>query len=66
MADYDGDPTKQPSECKPVFTPSHHNPHFGTWSQCPNLYENGGGMESERYKCDVCGKYYTLYYEDMA
>lgn len=68
----EGDPAKQPPECKSVFTPfSDDNPKppggwgGGTWSKCPNLYEDGGGMEGEQYRCDVCGEAYFLDYEDM-
>ncbi|OCJ05278.1 hypothetical protein A6U87_14840 [Rhizobium sp. AC44/96] len=32
---------------------------------CPNRKEAGGGMDGERYRCDVCGKGYFLDYEDM-
>ncbi len=65
MADIKGDPAKQPPECKPVFTPIPNNPPFGTWSRCPNLKEVGGGMEGERYRCEVCGESYFLDYDDM-
>jgi hypothetical protein len=72
MGERNGDPAKQPPECKPVFTPfsaefpkSIWDVGYGKWSTCPNLYESGGDMETEVYNCDVCGKYYTLYYEDM-
>ena len=65
-----GDPTKQPLECAPVFTP-HPNPRpigavgDGTWSQCPNLKEIGGGFDGEQYDCQVCGERYFLDYDDM-
>lgn len=32
---------------------------------CQNMKEVGGGMDGERYRCDVCGKGYFLDYEDM-
>jgi hypothetical protein len=65
-----GDPTKQPPECAPRFTPHPVPPPAGavgqgTWSQCPNLREVGGGMEGERYACEVCGESYFLDYDDM-
>lgn len=65
MVDYEGDPAKQPPECKPVFTPSAHDPHKGSWSQCPNIKSGYSNWELERYSCDVCGKRYTLYDDEM-
>ena len=77
MADHPGDKSKQPPECEPRFTPfPPGHPQFwdpfgtgmsrmGTWSQCPNLKEVGGGMDGEWWQCDVCGKRYYLDYEDM-
>jgi hypothetical protein len=35
------------------------------YQDCKNMKEVGGGMEGERYRCDVCGKSYFLDYEDM-
>ena len=32
---------------------------------CPNMQEYGGGMDGERYHCDVCNKGYFLDYDDM-
>ncbi len=34
---------------------------------CPNMKDdpNDTSMESEKYKCTVCGERYKLYYEDM-
>ncbi|WP_430439041.1 hypothetical protein [Shinella sp.] len=32
---------------------------------CENMKEVGGGMDGERYRCDVCGKGYFLDYEEM-
>lgn len=62
----DGDPTKQPANCKPVFTPIPNHPQgLGNWSQCPNLKETGGGMDGERWTCAVCGKSYWLDYDEM-
>ena len=68
----EGDKSKQPPECEPRFIPyTDENPRprgmpgNGYWTQCPNLKETGGGFEGERYGCDVCGKSYFLYYEDM-
>jgi hypothetical protein len=77
MADYPGDPTKQPPECKDVFTPfSDSFPRdpmvdgpfgSGRWSKCPNLKERDDtSMEAETWECSVCGKSYKLHYEDMA
>ncbi len=72
---YEGDPAKQPPECKSVwvpFTPDY--PHDilrdapmakGRWTQCSNIKEVGGGMSGEQYRCDVCGKSYFLDYDDM-
>ena len=34
-------------------------------ADCPNMREDGGGMEGERYRCAVCGDSYFLDYEDM-
>lgn len=70
---HDGDVTKQPPECKPVFTPyGPENPKrferdtgTGTWSRCPNLKNTYEGFDGERYDCDVCGMSYFLDYEDM-
>lgn len=57
MADRPGNPEKKPADCGAR--------EGGTW-KCPNLEEVGGGFESERYECPVCGEGFTLYYEDMA
>lgn len=73
MGDRKGDPAKQPPECEPRFTP-HPEPRpagavgQGGWSQCPNLRETSSNtdMDGETYHCDVCGKHYRLYYEEMA
>lgn len=73
--DHKGDPTKQPPECASVFTPyseSFPRPSNvwenaqGEWSRCANLRETYSDFEVERYGCEVCGKSYSLYYEDMA
>jgi hypothetical protein len=34
-------------------------------ADCTNMKEYGGGMDGERYHCDVCNKGYFLDYEDM-
>lgn len=34
-------------------------------ASCPNYKEIGGGMDGEIYKCEVCGEYTHLYYDDM-
>ena len=36
-----------------------------TTRDCDNMKEVGGGMDGERYRCDVCGKCYFLDYEEM-
>ena len=56
MADINGDPTKQPPECVALG---------GYKMKCKNLKETGGGMEGERYRCDVCGESFFLDYEEM-
>lgn len=72
-----GDESKQPEICRnPVFTPysdefpKPSNPFSfgdGEWSKCPHIqYIQDTDMSGENYKCDHCGKSYTLYYEDMA
>jgi hypothetical protein len=56
MADRAGDVTKQPPECQAL----------GTYKMaCKNLKEAGGGMEGERYSCEICGEYFFLDYEEM-
>ncbi|WP_172352708.1 hypothetical protein [Mesorhizobium sp. NZP2298] len=75
MSDHEGDKSKQPPECVSVFIP--HPPEMtereriilggsGRWTKCANIKEVGGDFDTERYACAVCGKSYTLYYEDMA
>ena len=54
MADHAGDPAKQPPACREKGV-----------TQCPNMRETGGGMEGERYRCEVCGESYFLDYDDM-
>lgn len=49
--DRKGDKTKQPTGC------DEHT--------CPNMKEVGGGMDGERYACEVCGAGYYLDYDDM-
>lgn len=72
MADHEGDPSKQPPECKSVFIPfSDENPRKpgdfgqGRWTQCPNIESTYDGFDGERYGCKVCGKSYFLDYDDM-
>lgn len=72
MGDRKGDPSKQPPECKSVFTPfSDDNPRqpgepgSGRWSKCPNFKETYSGFDGERYGCEVCGESYFFDYEDM-
>jgi hypothetical protein len=52
--DRKGDKSKQPNNCMV----DHDN-------RCPNLKEVGGGMQGERYRCDVCGESYFLEYDEM-
>lgn len=58
MSDEKGDPTKQPSGCEP-----------DKFSQntCPNLKETSAlsDMDGETYKCEVCGVYFRLDYDEM-
>lgn len=68
----EGDPSKQPPECKSVFIPwSDENPKpkfgigDGVWTKCPNIQSVSEDWESETYACDVCGKRYTLYDDEM-
>lgn len=66
MTDRKGDPSKQPPECKPVFTPTPGSSNgMGTWSRCPHMLETYSDMSGERYGCDVCGAGYYLDYDDM-
>ncbi len=52
-----GDPAKQPEGCKPEMYSN--NP-------CPNLTErNPTDMSGETYRCDVCGEYVYLDYDEM-
>jgi hypothetical protein len=66
----EGDKSKQPPECEPRFTP-HPEPRprgavgQGVWSRCQNLNETGGGMDGERWSCEICGKSYWLDYDEM-
>jgi hypothetical protein len=52
-----GDPEKQPPECKAL----------GRWKhKCPNLKERQDfSMEGETYDCEVCGEHMFLDYEEM-
>jgi hypothetical protein len=72
VSDHPGDPAKQPAGCESVFTrwgPENPKPSWGVgeghWSQCPNLKTIREGWESETIACDVCGKRYTLYDDEM-
>lgn len=56
MSDRKGDRTKQPPGCEP--DKYSRNP-------CPNMKEVGGGFEGERYRCEVCGETFFLYYDEM-
>lgn len=57
---------EQPEECKPKWMRESAHPKGGYWTpQCKNLKEDGGGMEGERYECEVCGYSYFLDYEEM-
>ena len=53
MADRKGDKSKQPPAC-----------NDGSAS-CPNIKEVGSGFSGERYRCEVCGESFFLYYEEM-
>jgi hypothetical protein len=56
----------QPESCRSKWVPDATKPHGGAWSpQCPNIVEEGGGFEGERYRCKVCGYSYFLDYDDM-
>ena len=33
--------------------------------KCPNHKETYSDMDGETYRCDVCGEYTKLYYDDM-
>lgn len=50
--EHKGDKDKQPEDC------TKH-------SDCPYV-EFTQGWETETYKCQTCGAYWRLYYEDMA
>jgi len=68
MADCEGDPAKRPIECKEgVFTPDAPGSHTGVWGSCPHLKEvsSASDMDGETYDCNVCGRHYRLYYDDM-
>ena len=56
MNDIEGDPEKKTEECKKRE------------KKCSNLKETSSSsdMDGETWECDVCGKRYRLYYEDMA
>jgi hypothetical protein len=42
-----------------------HDCTDGNEHLCPNMKEYGTSMEREQYKCEVCGRRYSLDYEDM-
>ncbi|MEJ1172643.1 hypothetical protein WA845_00215 [Agrobacterium sp. CMT1] len=54
-----GEPEEQASRPRPcgIADPSTRD--------CQNMKEVGGGMDGERYRCDVCGKSYFLDYDEM-
>lgn len=51
-----GDPAKQPADCKINDAPP----------RCPNIVQTYQGYDKETYSCEVCGEFYSLYYDDMA
>lgn len=57
MMDHEPNPQRQPESCKAHGRDYYH--------KCPNMKETGGGMQGERYSCEVCGAGYYLDYEDM-
>lgn len=57
MADREGDRSKAPPACKSFD---------GHPTNCPNLKDiTPRSMEQEHYVCDVCGRDFTLYYDEM-
>jgi hypothetical protein len=52
----EGDPAKRPPECTAQQRAT----------ACPHIRCTYEGWESETYECERCGKYFKLYYEDMA
>ncbi len=65
MTWHQGDPNKQPDECKALGKWKGGNPHQ---KACPNLKETEASkrdMEGETYNCEVCGEYVFLDYEEM-
>lgn len=57
MSNRPGDPAKRPPEC------GEPDNKF-----CPHMRETSSrtDFDGETYNCEVCGRYYRLYYEDMA
>jgi hypothetical protein len=55
MSNSDGDPNKQPPECKALISKT----------ACPNIKNTYEGMDGERWCCDVCGESFFLDYEEM-
>lgn len=51
----DGDPTKQPAECKTLISKT----------SCKNIKNTYEGYDGERWRCEVCGESFFLDYEDM-
>ena len=54
-----------------TWTPAPENPPKDCTDQnehrCPNMkLRDDTDMEAETYECNVCGRRYKLYYEDMA
>lgn len=57
----EGDPLKKPPECQ-----YRHDSGTGLLdARCPHLKEVGGGMNGERYRCDLCGESFFLDYDEM-
>lgn len=54
MADKQGDPTKQPAECRINDAPPH----------CPHI-KSRESWDTETFDCERCGEHYILYDEDM-
>lgn len=68
MSDRDGDPKKRPPECREGDIISRHPDGLRcTWGTCLHLKETSpsSNMDGETYDCQVCGRHYRLYYDDM-
>lgn len=50
--DIKGDKEKQPVECDED-------------TKCPNIKCVYEGWDDETWRCDVCGAYFKIYYEEM-